>query len=63
MNTEAGSAAQHTYIRCRVASASQSAHFYPSHRLLLTTEALIVEKKEEKGAPAGGPPGGMGGMY
>jgi chaperonin GroEL len=32
--------------------------------LLLTTEALIVEKKEEKnGAPAGGPPGGMGGMY
>ena len=32
--------------------------------LLLTTEALIVEKKEEKGsAPAGGPGGGMGGMY
>jgi chaperonin GroEL len=32
--------------------------------LLLTTEALIVEKKEEKnGAPAGGPRGGMGGMY
>ena len=32
--------------------------------LLLTTEALIVEKKEEKnGAPSGGPPGGMGGMY
>ena len=32
--------------------------------LLLTTEALIVEKKEDKnGAPAGGPPGGMGGMY
>jgi chaperonin GroEL len=31
--------------------------------LLLTTEALIVEKKEEKpAAPAGGP-GGMGGMY
>ncbi|HEX8724717.1 MAG TPA: chaperonin GroEL [Gemmatimonadaceae bacterium] len=30
--------------------------------LLLTTEALIVEKKEEKPAPAG-PPGGMGGMY
>ncbi|HET7631250.1 MAG TPA: chaperonin GroEL [Gemmatimonadaceae bacterium] len=30
--------------------------------LLLTTEALIVEKKEDKPAPAG-PPGGMGGMY
>ena len=31
--------------------------------LLLTTEALVVEKKEEKpAAPAGGP-GGMGGMY
>ena len=29
--------------------------------LLLTTEALIVEKKEPQGnAPAGGPPGGMG---
>ena len=32
--------------------------------LLLTTEALIVEKKEEKpAAPAGGHGGGMGGMY
>ncbi|HUQ20610.1 MAG TPA: chaperonin GroEL [Gemmatimonadaceae bacterium] len=32
--------------------------------LLLTTEALIVEKKEpQSAAPAGGPPGGMGGMY
>jgi chaperonin GroEL len=33
--------------------------------LLLTTEALIVEKKEpaQAGASAGGPPGGMGGMY
>jgi chaperonin GroEL len=32
--------------------------------LLLTTEALIVEKKEDKpSAPAGGPGGGMGGMY
>jgi chaperonin GroL len=31
--------------------------------LLLTTEALIVEKKEPVGAAAGGPPGGMGGMY
>jgi chaperonin GroEL len=32
--------------------------------LLLTTEALIVEKKEPQGnAPQGGPPGGMGGMY
>jgi chaperonin GroEL len=31
--------------------------------LLLTTEALIVEKKEEKPAPAGPPGGGMGGMY
>jgi chaperonin GroEL len=32
--------------------------------LLLTTEAIVVEKKEEKSAmPAGGPGGGMGGMY
>jgi chaperonin GroEL len=32
--------------------------------LLLTTEALIVEKKEDRpAAPAGGPGGGMGGMY
>jgi chaperonin GroEL len=33
--------------------------------LLLTTEALIVEKKEpaQAGASGGGPPGGMGGMY
>ncbi|HJU75423.1 MAG TPA: chaperonin GroEL [Gemmatimonadaceae bacterium] len=31
--------------------------------LLLTTEALVVEKKEEKPAPAGPPGGGMGGMY
>ena len=32
--------------------------------LLLTTEAIIVEKKEEKsGAPSGGAGGGMGGMY
>src|SRR3954466_4930999 len=33
--------------------------------LLLTTEAIIVEKKEPTpaGAGAGGPPGGMGGMY
>src|SRR5688500_17359009 len=32
--------------------------------LLLTTEALIVEKKEPaNNGPAGGPPGGMGGMY
>jgi len=32
--------------------------------LLLTTEALIVEKKEpQAGAAPGGPPGGMGGMY
>jgi chaperonin GroEL len=31
--------------------------------LLLTTEALIVEKKEDKPAPAGPPGGGMGGMY
>ncbi|MFL5603241.1 MAG: chaperonin GroEL [Gemmatimonadaceae bacterium] len=33
--------------------------------LLLTTKALIVEKKEPTpaGAGAGGPPGGMGGMY
>ena len=33
--------------------------------LLLTTEALIVEKKEPAGSGvgSGGPPGGMGGMY
>ena len=31
--------------------------------LLLTTEALVVEKKEDKPAPAGPPGGGMGGMY
>ncbi|HZF68570.1 MAG TPA: chaperonin GroEL [Gemmatirosa sp.] len=32
--------------------------------LLLTTEALIVEKKDDKpSAPAGGAGGGMGGMY
>src|SRR5882724_4892172 len=31
--------------------------------LLLTTECVVVEKKEDKPAPAGGPPGGgMGGM-
>jgi chaperonin GroEL len=30
--------------------------------LLLTTEAIVVEKKEEKPAPAA-PGGGMGGMY
>ena len=31
--------------------------------LLLTTEAIIVEKKEHNPAPAGGQGGGMGGMY
>jgi chaperonin GroEL len=31
--------------------------------LLLTTEALVVEKKEEKGAPSAPGGGGMGGMY
>ncbi|MEO7964850.1 MAG: TCP-1/cpn60 chaperonin family protein, partial [Gemmatimonadaceae bacterium] len=32
--------------------------------LLLTTEALIVEKREDKpSAPSGGGGGGMGGMY
>ena len=32
--------------------------------LLLTTEALVVERKEDKPAmPQGGPGGGMGGMY
>ncbi|HKS07481.1 MAG TPA: chaperonin GroEL [Gemmatimonadaceae bacterium] len=31
--------------------------------LLLTTEALVVEKKEEKAAPAAPHGGGMGGMY
>ena len=30
--------------------------------LLLTTEALVVEKKESQPAPAA-PGGGMGGMY
>ena len=31
--------------------------------LLLTTEALIVEKKEKEAPHAGPPGGGMGGMY
>jgi len=31
--------------------------------LLLTTECVVVEKKEEDKAPAGMPGGGMGGMY
>ena len=31
--------------------------------LMLTTEALVVEKKEDKPAPVGGGGGGMGGMY
>jgi chaperonin GroEL len=31
--------------------------------LLLTTEALVVEKKEEKSAPSAPGGGGMGGMY
>ena len=31
--------------------------------LLLTTEALVVEKKEDKPAMPAGGPGGMGGMY
>ncbi len=31
--------------------------------LLLTTECVIVEKREDKPAPAGPPGGGMGGMY
>jgi chaperonin GroEL len=31
--------------------------------LLLTTEAVVVEKKEEKSGPSGPPGGGMGGMY
>ncbi len=31
--------------------------------LLLTTECVVVEKKEEKPAPSGPPGGGMGGMY
>jgi len=31
--------------------------------LLLTTEAVVVEKKEDKPALAGPPGGGMGGMY
>ncbi|MEP7325371.1 MAG: chaperonin GroEL, partial [Gemmatimonadota bacterium] len=31
--------------------------------LLLTTECVVVEKKEDKPAPSGPPGGGMGGMY
>jgi len=31
--------------------------------LLLTTECVVVEKKEDKSAPSGPPGGGMGGMY
>jgi chaperonin GroEL len=31
--------------------------------LMLTTECVVVERKEEKPAPAGPPGGGMGGMY
>jgi chaperonin GroEL len=31
--------------------------------LLLTTECVVVEKKEDKPAPAMPPGGGMGGMY
>jgi chaperonin GroEL len=31
--------------------------------LLLTTECVVVEKKEDKPAPAAAPGGGMGGMY
>jgi chaperonin GroEL len=31
--------------------------------LLLTTECVVVEKKEEKPSPACPPGGGMGGMY
>jgi chaperonin GroEL len=31
--------------------------------LLLTTECVVVEKKEDKPAPAAPPAGGMGGMY
>jgi chaperonin GroEL len=31
--------------------------------LMLTTECVVVEKKEEKPAPAGPGGGGMGGMY
>ena len=30
--------------------------------LVLTTEALVVEKKEKEKMPAGDPHGGMGGM-
>jgi chaperonin GroEL len=31
--------------------------------MILTTEALVTDIPEENRAPAGGPPGGMGGMY
>ncbi|MBR6535522.1 MAG: chaperonin GroEL, partial [Clostridia bacterium] len=30
---------------------------------VLTTEALVADKKEENPAPAAAAPGGMGGMY
>jgi chaperonin GroEL len=30
--------------------------------LLITTEAMIADRPEKKGAPAGMPGGGMGGM-
>ncbi|MBA3532681.1 MAG: chaperonin GroEL [Ardenticatenales bacterium] len=31
--------------------------------MILTTEALVTDLPEDNKAPAGGPPGGMGGMY
>ncbi|MBM4337131.1 MAG: chaperonin GroEL [Deltaproteobacteria bacterium] len=43
-------------VRCALQNAASVAG------LLLTTEAMIADKPEKKGAAAGGMPGGMGGM-
>ena len=43
-------------VRCALQDAASVAG------LLITTEAMIADRPEKKGAPAGGPGGGMGGM-
>ena len=43
-------------VRCALQNAASVAG------LLLTTEAMIADKPEKKGAAGGGMPGGMGGM-
>jgi chaperonin GroEL len=43
-------------VRCALQDAASVAG------LLITTEAMIAERPEKKGAPMGGPGGGMGGM-